>query len=67
MYLLFKFVRIIHTKLHQGHMEIASRKEITMVTQYYPEISENFQGPVVTSLVKVNIVYWEPVGDIINI
>lgn len=48
-------------------MEIASRKEITMVTQYYPEISENFQGPVVTSLVKVNIVYWEPVGDIINI
>ena len=49
-------------------MEIASKKEITTVS--YPEISENFQGPggegFVTSWVYVNIVYWEPVGDIIN-
>ena len=32
--LLFKFVRIILANLHQGHMEIASRKEITIVSYW---------------------------------
>ena len=65
MYLLFKFVRIIHTKLHQGHMEIASKKGITIVS--YPEISENFQGPGGEGLSLVGFMWILYIGNLLEI
>ena len=71
MYLLFKFVRIISTKLHQGHLEIASRKEITMVTLHhhlpYPEISENFKAPGGNALSLVLFKWILYIGNLLEI